>query len=134
MRTRLCSAVLLAFTGAIVGACSVGEATLAPAPGDACAAIAGTSLGLPYTTFTIAEEVAAPFTPPETFSSRGFVVEDGAFCRVAGTATPEEGSEINFEVWLPHADAWNGRFQGIGSGGSAGAIRYPQLAVAVQNG
>ncbi len=134
MRTRLCSAVLLAFTGATVGACSVGEATLAPAPGDACAAIAGTSLGLPYTTFTVAEEVAAPFTPPETFSSRGFVVEDGAFCRVAGTATPEEGSEINFEVWLPHADAWNGRFQGIGSGGSAGAIRYPQLAVAVQNG
>ncbi len=62
------------------------------------------------------------------------MVDDASFCRVAGTARPAPGSEINFEVWLPPADAWNGRFQGIGSGGSAGAIRYPELAAAVKGG
>jgi feruloyl esterase len=117
-------------------ACGVSETTLARATqaGDACGALLGAALGLPYTTVTVAEEITGPFTPPETFSSRGFVVDDASFCRVAGTAKPAPGSEINFEVWLPHADAWNGRFQGIGSGGSAGAIRYPELAAAVRGG
>ena len=90
--------------------------------------------GLPHTTITVAEEVAPPFAPPETFSSQGFTVEDVSFCRVAGVASPEAGSEIRFEAWLPHTDDWNGRFQGIGSGGSAGAIRYRQLAAAVAGG
>ena len=104
------------------------------AQGDACGAIMGADLGLPHTAITVAEEVKPPFTPPETFSSRGFTVEDVSFCRVAGVARPEAGSRIEFEVWLPHADNWNGRFQGIGSGGSAGAIRYRQLAAAVAGG
>ena len=104
------------------------------AQGDACAAIMGADLGLPHTAITVAEEVRPPFTPPETFSSRGFTVEDVSFCRVAGVARPEAGSEIRFEVWLPPAGDWNGRFQGIGSGGSAGAIRYRQLASAVAGG
>ncbi len=102
--------------------------------GDACAAVLTADLGLPHTTITVAEEVAPPFTPPETFSSRGFTVEDVSFCRVAGVARPEPGSEIRFEVWLPPEEDWNGRFQGIGSGGSAGAIRYRQLAAAVAGG
>ena len=106
----------------------------AAAAGTACAALAPVTLGLPHVTFTAAEEVTPPFTPPETFSSRGFTVEDVAFCRVAGVSRPEAGSEIGFEVWLPAPEAWNGRFQGIGSGGSAGAIRYPQLAAAVAAG
>ena len=136
MRTRLLAAFLCALTGAVTGACSRGEATavLSAEMDGACAAIAGAELGLPHTTITVAEAVTPPFTPPETFSSRGFMVEDASFCRVAGTASPEEGSEIRFEVWLPAADDWNGRFQGIGSGGSAGAIRYPQLAAAVRAG
>ena len=136
MTNRLIRAFFLAATAATIGACNVGEATETenlPAA-DACAVIARASLGLPQTTITIAEEVTAPFTPPETFDSRGFTVEDASFCRVAGVASPEEGSEIKFEVWLPHADQWNGRFQGIGSGGSAGAIRYRQLAAAVDDG
>ena len=104
------------------------------AQGDACGAIMGADLGLPHTAITVAEEVTPPFTPPEAFSSRGFTVEDVSFCRVAGVARPEAGSRIEFEVWLPPADNWNGRFQGIGSGGSAGAIRYRQLAAAVAGG
>lgn len=39
-------------------------------------------------------------------------------------ATPVTGSNINFEVWLPPAGTWNGRFRGEGSGGSAGSINY----------
>ena len=104
------------------------------AQGDACAAVLTADLGLPHMAITVAEEVTPPFTPPETFSSRGFTVEDVSFCRVAGVASPEAGSEIRFEVWLPPGEDWNGRFQGIGSGGSAGAIRYRQLAAAVAGG
>ena len=136
MKAWLFCAVILAAAGAALEACNAGEMTgAAPAaPVEACAAIAQASLGLPHTTITIAEDVAPPFTPPETFSSRGFTVDDVSFCRVAGVARPEAGSEIGFEVWLPHVAAWNGRFQGIGSGGSAGAIRYRQLAAAVAGG
>ncbi len=146
MITRCTSALLAAGSAAVLAAAGIlgasGEAPAAagasvarPAQAaDACARIAGSALGLPHTSITVAEAVTPPFTPPETFSSRGFTVDDVSFCRVAGTSSPEAGSEIRFEVWLPPADAWNGRFQGIGSGGSAGAIRYPQLADAVRNG
>lgn len=137
--TRLITAFHLAAAGALSGACAIGEATVTEtvttaATADACAAVAQAALGLPHTSITVAEEVSPPFTPPETFESRGFTVDDVSFCRVAGLASPEEGSAIRFEVWLPHADEWNGRFQGIGSGGSAGAIRYRQLAAAVDGG
>ena len=44
------------------------------------------------------------------------------FCRVSGIATPTADSHIGFEVWLPAASAWNGKFRGEGSGGSAGAL------------
>ena len=133
----------LRLTAIIVAAtCAALTAALAPetvraqggAFGAACAAVAEAPLGLPHVSLTVAEAIRPPFTPPETFSSRGFTVEDVAFCRVAGVSRPEAGSEIGFEVWLPAPEAWNGRFQGIGSGGSAGAIRYPQLAAAVAGG
>ncbi|MCY4633970.1 MAG: tannase/feruloyl esterase family alpha/beta hydrolase [Acidobacteria bacterium] len=144
MNIRLLCAFFLAATCATfgmpsdvaLGARPATEARVAEATvqGDACAAILTADLGLPHTTITVAEEVTPPFTPPETFSSRGFTVEDASFCRVAGVASPEAGSEIGFEVWLPPVGDWNGRFQGIGSGGSAGAIRYRQLASAVAGG
>jgi feruloyl esterase len=44
------------------------------------------------------------------------------FCRAIGVATPTSDSQIGFEVWLPPAASWNGKFRGEGSGGSAGAI------------
>ena len=142
MNARLFFALFLAATGTTFGSLSgptsaarlVAKAAGVAQGGDACAAVMGADLGLPHTTITVAGEVTPPFTPPETFSSRGFTVEDVSFCRVAGVASPEAGSQIRFEVWLPPADDWNGRFQGIGSGGSAGAIRYRQLAAAVAGG
>jgi feruloyl esterase len=52
------------------------------------------------------------------------------FCRVQGVI--EE--EINFELWLPLPDAWNGRFFGTGNGGFAGYIRYEELARGLMRG
>jgi feruloyl esterase len=46
----------------------------------------------------------------------------GPFCRAIGVATPTSDSHIGFEVWLPPAAGWNGKFRGEGSGGSAGAL------------
>lgn len=41
---------------------------------------------------------------------------------------PAKGSNINVEVWLPEASVWNGRFLGLGNGGSAGKINPGSLA------
>jgi feruloyl esterase len=56
------------------------------------------------------------------------------FCRVIGVATPTSDSHIGFEVWLPPVTQWNGKFQGEGSGGSAGAISVGAMAVALNAG
>ncbi len=86
-------------------------------------------LALPATTITKAESVAAgSFTPPEGSP----VANLPAFCRVAGVIKPSDDSDIQFEVWMP-ASGWNGKFQGIGNGGFAGAIGYPQMGGAVRN-
>ena len=41
---------------------------------------------------------------------------------------PAKGSKINVEAWLPDAEKWNGRFIGLGNGGSAGKINPDSLA------
>ena len=75
---------------------------------------------------------AGPFViPPDLGPAR--TVSLPSFCRVKGVLRPTSDSQIAFEVWLP-ADDWNGRFQGIGNGGFAGAIGYSGLAAAVQGG
>ncbi len=66
---------------------TLGAAALAP---DTCAAVDTAALGLPHTMITVAAEITGTFTPPETFSSRGSVVEGLSFCRVAGIA-PSRG-------------------------------------------
>ncbi len=81
---------------------------------------------------TVALQPAGPFViPPEFGPSRTVALP--SFCRVQGVLRPTSDSHIAFEVWLP-ADGWNGRFQGVGNGGFAGAIGYSGLAAAVQSG
>jgi hypothetical protein len=89
------------------------------------------SLQLPNTTVTAAEShMAGPFAPPAGQPVR--VAVD--FCRVALTLRPSSDSDIRTEVWMPAAN-WNGKFQGIGTGGFAGAISYEGgLAPAVSAG
>ena len=57
-----------------------------------------------------------------------------AFCRVEATARPTSDSDIKFEVWIPPAEAWNGKFEGVGNGGYSGAIGYAAMATALRRG
>jgi hypothetical protein len=88
------------------------------------------AIRLPNTTIAVAESrPAGEFTPPGGKP----IVNLPAFCRVAGSIKPSQDSDIRFEVWLPSAN-WNGKFQGVGNGGYAGAITFAGLADAVRNG
>lgn len=103
----------LAATGARAGTCE-GLATLS----------------LPKTQITSAVSVpAGSFSAPDKVTYANLP----AFCRVVGVAHPTTQSDIGFEVWLPTAH-WNGKFQGVGNGGLAGAPVYSALALAVQQG
>jgi len=90
--------------------------TAKPAAGDAasCAALAGRTIA-PNTVVQSADYLPDGATVGSTTIS-------APFCRVIGLATPTSDSHIGFEVWLPPASRWNGKFRGEGSGGSAGAI------------
>ena len=103
-------------------------ACVSAATGTTCSDLA--KLALPSTTINAAEAIpAGPYTPPGS-QAVGTVP---AFCRVAGAIKPAEGSNIQFEVWMP-ASGWNNKFQGVGNGGFAGAISYSGLADAVKHG
>jgi len=94
-----------------------------------CEALKGEPL--PNTTITAARAIEAgsfksAFMPTEA--------QVPAHCRVEGQISPEPGSEIRFEVWMPMS-GWNGRLYGAGNGGFGGAISYsPGLVEAVQHG
>lgn len=47
---------------------------------------------------------------------------------------PAKGSTIHVEVWLPDPENWNGRFVGLGNGGSAGSINSGVLAGSIRDG
>src|SRR4029077_7921795 len=80
------------------------------------------ALTIPNVTVRSATAVAAgAFTPPGAST----VLTVPAFCRVEATARPTSDSDIKFEVWIPPAEAWNGKFQGVGNGGDQGSISYP---------
>jgi hypothetical protein len=86
------------------------------------------NLALPHAKVTIAQPVTAGgFSPEPSFKAVP------AFCRVAVESAPSADSDIKIEVWMPLA-AWNGKFQGQGNGGFAGAIDYEGMAIAVMNG
>jgi len=107
----------------------------AKAPGASCETLK--DLRLPQTTITQAIlVVAGGFTPPAGPPVSPMIVPYSAlpaFCRVTGSIRPSTDSNIQFEVWMPSAE-WNGKLQGIGNGGFAGAIPYPSLAVALARG
>ena len=99
-----------------------------PASAATCESLA--KVALSNTSITIAESApAGTFSPPD-----GKPIPNlPAFCRVAGAIKPSDDSDIQFEVWMP-SSGWNGKFQGIGNGGFAGMISYPQMASALMHG
>ena len=94
-----------------------------------CAGLIG--LHLPDTTITLAQ-----LQPPGTFTApNGQQFHNmPAFCEVQGISKPTSVSAINFAVWLPLASAWNGKLEGVGNGGLAGAISYSALVPGLQRG
>jgi hypothetical protein len=112
----------------VLALCACARFAVASPPPQGCDAL--TKLSLPATTINRAESVpAGSFNPP----SGKALANLPAFCRVAGVIKPSSESNIQFEVWLP-ASGWNGKFQGLGNGGFAGAIGYDQLGIAVTGG
>ncbi|HKV79020.1 MAG TPA: tannase/feruloyl esterase family alpha/beta hydrolase [Candidatus Sulfotelmatobacter sp.] len=95
-----------------------------------------TALTIPYTEVSSATAVsAATFSPPAANNQGGpasFTLP--AFCRVLAVARPTVDSEIHFEIWLPAAEAWSGRFLGTGNGGYSSALTYRQMADALEKG
>lgn len=100
----------------------------APLSAAGCAELA--KLALPAATITFAGEISGGSFTPEGGKA---ITNLPAFCRVAGTIRPSADSDIQFEVWMP-VTGWNGKFQGIGNGGYAGAISYGGLASALRLG
>jgi feruloyl esterase len=75
---------------------------------------------------------AATYTDQET--TIGTTKVTVPFCRVVGLATPTSDSTVGFEVWMPPLSTWNGKFQGVGSGSSAGSIATAAMLVALMDG
>jgi tannase/feruloyl esterase len=97
------------------------------------------NLSLPHGQITTAQTIVGGTfnTPPGcTTGSTGCSTNTGLprFCRVAGTATPTNDSIINFEVWIPTDDSFNGKYEQLGCGGFCGTIGYGALANAIRRG
>jgi feruloyl esterase len=104
---------------------------LAAAAASDCSALA--SLNLQQTRIHAATRVAAG-DRLALWSGGAPQAMPQAFCRVRGTASPVVGSAIGFEVWLPEAAAWNGKFLQMGNGGTAGSVPLSSLLDGVVRG
>ena len=86
-----------------------------------------TSLQLADTVISSASVVPeGTFAPPAPEPSLAALP---SFCRVIGMTKPA----VRFEVWLP-VTSWNGKFEGVGNGGTAGFISYKAMAGALRRG
>jgi len=117
---RSCAPCLGALLLSVAGHSACAASTV---PQVRCAAL--TRLALPQTRIVSAEIVSGPlFLPPGATQP---LTDLPPFCRVSGIVAPA----VRFEVWLP-LEAWNGKFEGTGNGGYAGAIVYRELADGVR--
>jgi feruloyl esterase len=120
-----------------VAACGGGSDEPAPAAPPAAAtpkacnsaALAGVTL--PSAALGAASAVAAGTYTPAGSSP---LTDLPAFCRMTAQATPTPSSQINFEVWVPDAAAWNGKLVVTGNGGYSPALSYRDMAYALRQG
>jgi feruloyl esterase len=81
------------------------------------------SLRLDRANVVSAVEVEAAALKPQRWSWFSLPpVTVPAHCELRGIARPSADSEINFELWLPPAAGWNGKYLQRGNGGWAGGI------------
>ncbi len=95
------------------------------------------SMKITNVTITMAEPITPPFEAPSLPGRYGTPAGEKVtvpFCRVAGYAAPTRGSHINFEVWLPPAEKWNGLYLGEGNPGFVGAISYGGMVRELERG
>jgi feruloyl esterase len=97
------------------------------------------SLKIPTVTITLAQAIQTPpdFEVPSTsgrFGTPAGLKVSAPFCRVAGFSAPTSDSHISFEVWLPIAANWNGKYVGIGNPGFIGSISYAGLTREIARG
>jgi feruloyl esterase len=116
-------------TGAVAAVAALTISSLAGAA--TCESLKGMSFG--DASIVAATPIAPPFSvmgkdPPAP------VAVNAPFCRIEGAIRPSADSDIKFEVWLPPAAAWNGKYEGVGNGGFAGSLIYPAMDWALQGG
>ena len=132
----------LSFAGYSAPAAAVESAPAAAAQtatDDRCAALSGVKLDQVTLESTATQPAHAPVAGAHMPGMDG--TPDGgppvaglpAFCRVIGRIHPEPGSDIRFEVWMP-TEGWNGRLNGVGTGGFAGSIDYMTLGAVLKAG
>ncbi|KAJ1305115.1 hypothetical protein OPQ81_000152 [Rhizoctonia solani] len=74
--------------------------------------------------------VAQTYSAGSNFSLNDLIFSDlSEFCRFGAQYNTSANSQIQFEVWLPTADNWNGRFAHAGNGGDLGSISYQEMSV-----
>jgi feruloyl esterase len=112
----------LAAGAAISLICCGASPAVAKHKGVACADLKA-ALDIRDTTITLAETLPAGANP----SPVGTLPV--AICRVVGVTAPA----VTFEVWMP-TEGWNGKFQMVGNGGTAGVISYAAMRTALTRG
>src|SRR5258708_19754370 len=114
-QTKRVRAPLCAFFSAMaVSGALVAMPALAAKP-IACADLK-TKLSIADTTITLTEMLPAGVNPNPV----GTIA--APICRVVGVTKPA----VQFEVWMP-SEGWNGKFQMVGNGGTAGVISYSAM-------
>ncbi len=119
MHPRSVRFVTVSFLGLLVFPCQAAQD---------CESLA--KLSLPATTISRAESVPPGKLEPAIAQT---ATDLPSFCRVLGTLKPSGDSNIQFEIWMPNSN-WNGKYQGVGNGGYAGAINYGEMVVALTRG
>lgn len=121
MWTRLVLSAVIVLTSVVVVPAAPG--------GSSCAGL--TALTIPHVRITSGVEVpAGAFSP----TAGAAAIDVPSFCRVVAVASPVPESKITFEVWIPPAESWNGKFQGVGNSGWSGTIAYGSMATALRRG
>ncbi|QRW18609.1 feruloyl esterase B [Rhizoctonia solani] len=60
---------------------------------------------------------------------KGSVPDLAEFCRFTAQYNTLSSSSLQFEVWMPMVENWNGRFAHVGNGVDSGSISYLYMGV-----